>query len=76
MNSVETAAGFHMIHRNNGVDQTIPGYSPAQLNSQYDARQYNRSIFGQTADGTYVLITADKSNGKVEVTKYAGLRFC
>ena len=75
MNSVETAAGFHMIHRNNGVDQIIPGYSPAQLNSQYDARQYNRSIFGQTADGTYVLITADKSNGKVEGTKYAGLRF-
>ena len=75
MNAVETAAGYHEIHRNNGVDATIPGYSPSQLNSQYDARQYNRSIFGQTADGTYVLVTADKSNGAVEGTKYKGLRF-
>ena len=75
MNAVETAAGYHAVHRNNGVDATIPGYSPSQLNSQYDARQYNRSIFGQTKDGTYVLVTADKSNGAVEGTKYKGLRF-
>ena len=74
MNNVETAAGFHAIHRNNGVDGTIPNYSPNQLNSQYDARQYNRSIFGQTADGTYVLLTADKSNAQAG-TSYRGLRY-
>ena len=75
MNNVETAAGYHMTHRNNGVDTTIPGYNQAQLNSQYDAKRYNRSIFGQTADGTYVLITADKSNPQKEGTRYEGLRF-
>lgn len=75
MNNVETAAGYHVVHRNNGIDMTIPGYSTNQLNTQYDARRYNRSIFGQTADGTYVLVTADKSNAQVEGTKYAGLRF-
>ena len=74
MNNVETAAGFHAIHRNNGVDGIIPNYSPSQLNSQYDARQYNRSIFGQTADGTYVLLTADKSNAQAG-TSYRGLRY-
>lgn len=75
MNDVETAAGYHMMHRNNGKDSTIPNYSSSQLNSQYDAKRYNRSIFGQTADGTYVLLTADKSNSEVEGTKYQGLRF-
>ena len=74
MNNVETAAGFHAIHRNDGKDGTIPGYSPSQLNSQYDARQYNRSIFGQMADGTYVLLTADKSNAQAG-TSYRGLRY-
>lgn len=75
MNNVETAAGYHAIHRYGGKDSTIPGYSAAQLNSQYDARQYNRSIFGMTEDGTYVLLTADKSNGSVQGTKYQGLRY-
>lgn len=74
MNNVETAAGFHAIHRNDGKDGTIPGYSASQLNSQYDARQYNRSIFGQMSDGTYVLMTADKSNAQAG-TDYRGLRY-
>lgn len=75
MNNVETAAGYHMIHRMDGKDCVIPGYSANQLNIQYDAKSYNRSIFGQTADGTYVLLTADKSNTQAEGTKYKGLRF-
>ena len=68
MNNVETAAGFHAIHRNNGTDlgTTAP----------YDTKRYNRSIFGQTADGTYVLLTADMTNASsTSSVKYKGLSF-
>lgn len=55
MNNVEAASGYHSVQRINGKDATT--------NASYNTRQYNRSIFGRKADGTYVLFTVDFKNG-------------
>ena len=41
-------------------------------NDAYNTRQYNRSIFGRKADGTYALITVDFNNDK---SKFGGQNF-
>lgn len=64
MNNVEAASGYHSIQRMNGMDVTS--------NAAYNTRQYNRSIFGRKADGTYVLFTVDFKNGD---KKYGGQNF-
>lgn len=58
LNNVEAASGYHSIQRMNGVDMVN--------NDGYNTRQYNRSIFGRKADGTYALVTVDFHNGKTE----------
>ena len=58
LNNVEAASGYHSIQRMNGVDMVN--------NDAYNTRQYNRSIFGRKADGTYALVTVDFHNGKTE----------
>ena len=58
LNNVEAASGYHSIQRMNGVDVVN--------NDAYNTRQYNRSIFGRKADGTYALVTVDFHNGKKE----------
>ena len=52
MNNVEASFGYHSVQREN--DQDI------KTTAAYDARRYNRSIFGKKADGTYVLMTVAK----------------
>lgn len=69
LNKVESGAGYHSPQRINGIDITDPGY----VNNGYNSRQYNRSIFGQKADGTYVLMTAEKKGSAA--TGYSGLNF-
>lgn len=64
MNNVEAASGFHSIQRINGKDESST--------ASYNTRQYNRSIFGRKADGTYVLVTVDFKNGN---NLYGGQNF-
>ena len=52
MNKVESALGYHSAQRENNID--------IKTKADYDARRYNRSIFGKKADGTYVLMTVAK----------------
>lgn len=52
MNNVESSMGYHAIQRQNNTDVTTT--------AAYDTNRYNRSIFGQKADGTYVLMTVAK----------------
>ena len=56
MNNVELSVGFHSAQRKNDVDVEGQG--------SYDTQVYSRSIFGRKADGTYVLVTVDKKEGK------------
>ena len=63
MNECDEGVGYHAVHRTNGVDGVGQG--------SYDLNLYNRSLFGKKADGTYVLITADK----VPASKTDGLNF-
>ena len=64
LNNVEAASGYHSVQRMNGVDVVN--------NDAYNTRQYNRSIFGRKADGTYALITVDFNNDK---SKFGGQNF-
>lgn len=52
MNKVESSFGYHSAQRENNID--------IKTKADYDARRYNRSIFGKKADGTYVLMTVAK----------------
>ena len=52
MNKVESSFGYHSAQRENNKD--------IKTTADYDARRYNRSIFGKKADGTYVLMTVAK----------------
>ncbi len=52
MNKVEAAMGYHSVQRENNKD--------VKTTAEYDARRYNRSIFGIKEDGTYVLMTVAK----------------
>ena len=52
MNNVEASFGYHSVQRENNQD--------VKTTAAYDARRYNRSIFGKKADGTYVLMTVAK----------------
>lgn len=52
MNNVESSIGYHSAQRKNNQD--------IKTTADYDARRYNRSIFGKKADGTYVLMTVAK----------------
>ncbi len=52
MNNVEASFGYHSVQRENDQD--------VKTTAAYDARRYNRSIFGKKADGTYVLMTVAK----------------
>lgn len=52
MNQVESSFGYHAVQRKDNVDVTTT--------AAYDTNRYNRSIFGQKADGTYVLMTVAK----------------
>lgn len=52
MNKVESSFGYHSSQRENNID--------IKTKADYDARRYNRSIFGKKADGTYVLMTVAK----------------
>ncbi len=56
MNNVELSIGFHSAQRKNDVDVEGQG--------SYDTQVYSRSIFGRKSDGTYVLVTVDKRDGK------------
>lgn len=52
MNKVESSFGYHSAQRENNID--------IKTKADYDARRYNRSIFGKKSDGTYVLMTVAK----------------
>lgn len=52
MNKVESSFGYHSAQREDNKD--------IKTKADYDARRYNRSIFGKKADGTYVLMTVAK----------------
>ena len=52
MNEVESSFGYHSAQREDNKD--------IKTKADYDARRYNRSIFGKKADGTYVLMTVAK----------------
>lgn len=52
MNNVESSFGYHSAQREDNID--------IKTTAAYDARRYNRSIFGKKADGTYVLMTVAK----------------
>ena len=52
LNACESISGYHTVQVANGVDNTGAA-------NDYNNRNYPRSVFGQTADGTYVLIEAD-----------------
>ena len=52
MNNVESSFGYHSAQREDNID--------IKTTADYDARRYNRSIFGKKADGTYVLMTVAK----------------
>ena len=52
MNKVESSFGYHSAQRENNIE--------IKTKADYDARRYNRSIFGKKADGTYVLMTVAK----------------
>ena len=54
MNNVEASFGYHSAQRENDKD--------VKTTAPYDARRYNRSIFGKKADGTYVLMTVAKGS--------------
>lgn len=67
LNNVEAGSGYHSVQRMNGVDNTS--------NAGYNTKQYNRSIFGKKADGTYVLITVDYKSTRVNGILYGGQNF-
>ncbi len=65
MNEVESATGYHSAHILNGIDQSS--------DSSYNTRNYSRSLFGQSKDGTYYLMTADLA--PVDGVQCKGLNF-
>lgn len=57
---VESAIGYHTIHRMNGVDIPAAG--------SYNTNKYTRSIVGRTADGKAFLMAVDQ-------TSYSGMNW-
>lgn len=54
-NTVEAGVGYHLDQRIDGVDQNISG--------SYNTGRYTRSVVGQKADGTIVLMSIDSEKG-------------
>lgn len=51
MANVESASGYHTVQKKDGVEVNAA--------NTYNSSGYPRSVFGQTADGTYVLLASD-----------------
>ena len=65
LNHIGDAMGCHSVHMTSGRVNEAAGVA------DYNKKAYSRAMFGQKADGTYVLITADLST----VEKTHGLNF-